>query len=752
MKRSGWRRAAQLLIAVLLTCLLGGLAFALYNTYEVYTQIMVAQQQQHLLITARSVSQNLSLYLSEQLRDIDILTRTPGFLEQFDAYYSRGERRGLKEYVLSYMLSQSQGVSRIYLLDRDGSEVFRYNQYPFLEEFDEELLHLDRLVTSRQTHIGSAFRITQQHYGLTLVNSIMDGNDYVGTVVSVLDMEALYQQYMAPLESQGTVNIVVKNEKGTVIMHPETRMLTFNYFRDIQDLDTLPQYESLRAMLDLQYTSEEGTAIYRSFTNDILPSQEMIAAFSRMNLGGTTWYISAVMPYSQVMRMVSENLSRFAILGTTILAVVAASVLTIYSLQKNRQKLQMETRYLKDINRTLEELHESREQVRHYQKLHTLGALAGGIVHEFNNLLTPIMGYSEFLKKQLGPENEYFEDIDEIYKAGARAKEIVEQILPFSRRETDSSQYGPVSLDAVVQDALKMVRMILPSTIHLEAELDDGRVSVYGNATQLHQVLLNLCSNAYQSMGQTGGTLTVATRVIPADRLPERFHPATGSEFALIRVSDTGCGIPADALPHIFDPFFTTKSVGEGTGLGLSVVQNILISHGGYIEADSQVGQGSTFLVYLPVTRQPVGPSGRRTQEAAGPGRGALLLVDDEARVARYLKRRLTHQGYQVDAFTDPETALDVFSQTPDRWSLLIVDETMPKYRGTLLSRRMKELNSSLPVILITGLLEEDAVHLRAEKQIDEILIKPVDFDALAETIGRLLQGGDPAAPRRTEP
>ena len=737
-----WGKTAKMLIAALLAGLLSALLFAVYNTYDAYTQMMIAQQQQHLLITARAVSQNLSLYLSEQLRNVEILTQTPGFLTQFHTYYETGDQKGLKEYVLSYMLSQNQGVSRLYLLDQNGDEVFRYNQYPFLESFDESVLHLDQLAEGRQTGLGSAFRISPQHYGLTMVNSITDGSDYLGAVVSVLDMDALYQQYMAPL--QGTVDIIVKNERGTVIMHPESEMLTFNYFRDIQGLDTLPEYESLWDMLQLQYQQEEGVAIYRACSGGILPEREEISAFSRMNLSGTSWYISAVMPYSQVVRMVNENLNRFAFLVTVIFVLIASSILIIYGLQKNRQKLQIETRYLRDMNRTLEELHESREQVRHYQKLQTIGALAGGIVHEFNNLLTPIMGYSEFLKQQLGPENEYYEDIDEIYKAGGRAKEIVDQILPFSRRETDSTQYNVVNLNAVIWDALKMVRMLLPSSVRLVVKPYSGPINIYGSATQIHQVLLNLCTNAYQAMEASGGTLTVATRRVFQDQLPEQYHPVAEGEFVRLEVSDTGCGIPPEMLSRIFDPFFTTKAAGDGTGLGLSVVQNILISHGGFIEAESTVGRGSRFLVYLPVTSQL--PAAAAQEESGGgrTGMGSVLLVDDEVRVVRYFKRRLVHQGYQVDAFTDPEEALNAFRLNPGQWDLLIVDEAMPKLRGTALLQHMKQQNHSLRVILVTGLVGDSAIRLHAERQIDEILTKPVEFEALAEAVVRLLSAEAP--------
>ena len=740
--RFRWGKTAKMLIAALLAGLLSALLFAVYNTYDAYTQMMIAQQQQHLLITARAVSQNLSLYLSEQLRNVEILTQTPGFLTQFHTYYETGDQKGLKEYVLSYMLSQNQGVSRLYLLDQNGDEVFRYNQYPFLESFDESVLHLDQLAEGRQTGLGSAFRISPQHYGLTMVNSITDGSDYLGAVVSVLDMDALYQQYMAPL--QGTVDIIVKNERGTVIMHPESEMLTFNYFRDIQGLDTLPEYESLWDMLQLQYQQEEGVAIYRACSGGILPEREEISAFSRMNLSGTSWYISAVMPYSQVVRMVNENLNRFAFLVTVIFVLIASSILIIYGLQKNRQKLQIETRYLRDMNRTLEELHESREQVRHYQKLQTIGALAGGIVHEFNNLLTPIMGYSEFLKQQLGPENEYYEDIDEIYKAGGRAKEIVDQILPFSRRETDSTQYNVVNLNAVIWDALKMVRMLLPSSVRLVVKPYSGPINIYGSATQIHQVLLNLCTNAYQAMESSGGTLTVATRRVFQDQLPEQYHPVAEGEFVRLEVSDTGCGIPPEMLSRIFDPFFTTKAAGDGTGLGLSVVQNILISHGGFIEAESAVGRGSRFLVYLPVTSQL--PAAAAQEESGGgrTGMGSVLLVDDEVRVVRYFKRRLVHQGYQVDAFTDPEEALNAFRSNPGQWDLLIVDEAMPKLRGTALLQHMKQQNHSLRVILVTGLVGDSAIRLHAERQIDEILTKPVEFEALAEAVARLLSAEAP--------
>lgn len=720
-----------------------GLSWGMGSTYQAYTRLMVSQQQQHLLITARAVSQNLSLCLSQQLRSVDILTRTPGFLEKMDIYEETGETSQLKEYILSYMLSQSYGPSRVYLLDRSGKEIFHYNQYPFLDDFDESVLRLDELGQRRQSGVGAVFPMGEHHYGISLISGIIDGSDYVGTAVLLLDLESIYEEYVAPLEAQGTGKIIVKDEAGTVIMDDTREMITFNCFRDIADLDTLPQYAGMREMLRSQYQYEEGSAIYRSFSNGIRPSRDEVASFSRMNLGSTTWYISSVMSYSEAVSRVSGVLGRFVALSISVVALLLICSFVILRLQRNRQKLQMEAQYLKDLNHTLEELHQSREQVNHYQKLQTIGALAGGIVHEFNNLLTPIMGYSEFLKKQLGQENEYYDDVSEIYNAGARAKEIVEQILPFSRRETDSSSYGPVNLNAVLRDALKTVRLILPATITLEEDLTDEPIHVYGSATQLHQVMLNLCSNAYQAMEGSEGVLTVRLRLMPREAVPpERQLP--GEEVcALIQVSDTGCGIAPDILAHIFDPFFTTKSLEEGTGLGLSVVKNILISHGGSIEAQSEVGQGSTFLVYLPVTQLPVMPAAPAApvyEESEASDKISVLLLDDDKRVVRYLKRRLTHIGYQVDACTEPELALAEFRRTPTRWDLLIIDQTMPRCKGTTLAVEMKKLNAAVPVLLITGLPDRDTLVLQQRGLIQELMMKPLDFEELLQAITRALE------------
>jgi len=730
-----WEQGSKRILAVVAGIIIF-LGFAMLDTYHANRQMIIQQQQQHLLLITRAVSQNLELHISQQSRQVSILTQTPGFVDAMEKHYQTEETEKIKEYIFSYLLSDQNGPSRMYLLNNKGEQIFHFNRYPFLEEFDETMLQLDISACESKAGIGVVFPISKHRYGMTLVNSVYGGGRYLGTVVSVLDLEALYSRYVVPLQTENGGYITVKDEQGTTIMHPNTRMLGFNYWQDIRDFDNLKQYDGQRAMLTEQYTREVGVAICNVYANEIVPPEKEVSAFSRMNLWGTSWYISAAMPYYQVMAIEFDSLRKFGLLFSAVLLVVIATTTIIYYLMKNRQKLRLQTQYLQQINATLGELHQSREEARHYQKLTTIGTLVGGIAHEFNNLLTPILGYAEFLKEQLGKENEFYLDIDEIYKAGIRAKEIVEQVLPFSRKESDTTGYRPVNIDTVIRDAVKMISFIIPSNITIKECLDDSNANIYGSATQLHQVLLNLLSNAVHSMEETGGILKVATCRLQTELLPEDYPESAGTEYVEVTVEDTGCGMDEEILRQIFNPFFTTKGVGKGTGLGLPVVQDILTNHSGFIRVESVPDKGSRFSIYLPVSVEnvifrPVTAEVKREPEE----KTSLLLVDDEERVVRYLAKRLERKGYHVDAYTDPKLALKALEQTPKRWHVAVVDYMMPEMKGTVLAQRMKIRQPELRILLITGLVESEALRVKQSGVIDNIINKPVDFYELIREI-----------------
>ncbi|WP_326975054.1 ATP-binding protein [Caproicibacter sp. BJN0012] len=742
------KKIGDTVIAGVAAVLILVLAYALYTVYNTYVTTVIEQQQQQLLNISRSVSTSMDLSISEQLTDITILTGTPGFSDSMRKYYQTGDMNGLQEYLLSYMSGQRHELSDVYLIDRNCKVIFKHGQYPFHTKIDEAKLNFRRLADRGLTGIGSVFEIEPHHFGMTLINSIYIGDSYMGAVIGIVDLRNIYEQYVAPVDRQGKGYLMVEDQAGNIIMHPQSQMIGVNYWQERKALSGSPAYRAFLGLLDQEQACEEGTALYRTGPRERSTSgdQDEIAAFSHMNVGDTSWCVLAVMPRRDAMEPVEQNLSRFGFLAMAVFLLFALCTTAIYRLQKKHQKLEMKAQYLKDLNTTLEELSESREQIRHYQKLQSVGALAGGVAHEFNNLLTPILGYSELLLRRLREKDESYGDVEQIHEAGLRAKEIVEQLLPFYRRENDTTAYAPVSLDAVLTDAVKMVRVILPGTVVLQERLQKTGAMVFGNATQLNQVLLNLCSNASQAMEPDGGTLTVANEIIPADCVSSADGNLRGSDcYARVTIADTGCGMSEEVLKRIFEPFFTTKEIGKGTGLGLSVVHNIISGHGGSIRVKTAVGAGSMFILLLPVMDRPAGgfdeePPSLPPVGDKGHGTRSILALCGERKATGLLKKGFERNGWKVDARTDPQEAMRLLKETTDSYDALIVDDSLSGYRGTAFAEQARLLQFAGPIVLTAGMPDREVFLMKKRKILDDVVLKPFDFSDLYERILRLLE------------
>lgn len=726
-------------IAISAAVLFFALIWALYSIYNGYVTTVIRQQQQQLLDISRSVSTSMDLAISEQLSDIAILTGTPGFTEETKDYYLDGKTDGLKGFLLAYMTDQQHELSQIYLFDRNCRQIFQYQQYPYLNHTSSFPIDFNKLVKRGISGIGAVFPIAPHHYGMALVNSIYINDRYMGAVVGIVDLQALYDQYVSPVERLGKEYLVVQDEAGTILMHPQTQRIG-----ETPEHIGQSQSNSVSQLMSLEQKYEEGTSIYRTDGDSLRWDDSKIAAFSHINVRDTSWCVLAVLPREDAMKPVEQNLGRFAALVLALFLLFALFLLQIYQMQKKHQRLEIRANYLKSLNQTLQELSESREQVRHYQKLQSIGSLAGGVAHEFNNLLTPILGYSELILDDLDADSELYDDVKQIYGAGMRAKEIVKQLLPFYRREKDGNAYSLVSLDAVLSDAIKIIRVILPKNVQLQTHIQKTAANIFGNATQLNQVLLNLCTNAIQSMERSGGILTVEDKLISADQLLASVRQVSGCEkYAEIRVSDTGCGMSAEILSKIFEPFFTTKESGQGTGMGLPVVRDILVDHGGSVSVESNVGTGSIFIVHLPVAEQ----RERQRIKAITPFQFKVdekdtflfLVLESDKKVLSLLKKQLSRGRWKAESYEDPEQALRRFRENPDLFDLVIAENKLKNYRGTKFAEQIKMLRCSLPVLLITGLPDEEVFRMKEKKILDEILIKPFTYTDLAQRIYQLL-------------
>jgi len=380
------------------------------------------------------------------------------------------------------------------------------------------------------------------------------------------------------------------------------------------------------------------------------------------------------------------------------------------------------------------------EQLRQAQKMEAIGILAGGIAHDFNNILAAIIGYAEMAKRSLPQEaGSAGADIQQVLLAGLRAKDLVKQILAFSRK--GGEERSLISPRPMVKEALKFLRASIPASIEIREDIDPDCGSILANPTNIHQIVVNLCTNAFHAMEEAGGVLTVVLKNVElevgelageADLMP--------GQYVLLSVRDTGPGMTPDILSRIFDPYFTTKGVGKGSGMGLAVVHGIVKNYGGMVQVESAVGAGTVFRVYLPQIGKGAAAAESGHEGMVPSGQERILFVDDETSIAEMGKAMLSGLGYRVTARTSSLDALEEFRSQPDGFDLLITDQTMPKMSGVQLAQEARKLRPDLPVILCTGYSATIGEESAVAQGIGHFLMKPLTMRVLAEMVRKALE------------
>ncbi|MBP8980309.1 MAG: PAS domain S-box protein [Syntrophobacterales bacterium] len=376
--------------------------------------------------------------------------------------------------------------------------------------------------------------------------------------------------------------------------------------------------------------------------------------------------------------------------------------------------------------------------LRQAQKMEAIGTLAGGIAHDFNNILGALMGYAELVKYKTRDQGIY-PYLDQILKACDRARDLVQQILTFSRQREQEKK--PVSVIPIVKEALKLLRSSIPSTIEIRQRFDASQDTISADPTQIHQVLMNLCTNAVHAMRDREGVLEISLRqkTLPSGELT--YNPDLRSGLYLeLTVKDNGIGIDPDIKDKIFDPFFTTKGIGEGTGLGLSVVYGIVKDLEGIISVESEKGQGTTFTILLPLLAVN-GKLEKQETTCIPKGKGRILYVDDEEPIASLGKEMLSFLGYEVSVRLSSIDALEAFRAGPERFDLVITDMTMPNMTGAALAKEMMKIRPDIPIILTTGFSERITEEEANKIGFQTFLMKPVSLPDLAQAVKRIIDG-----------
>jgi len=374
------------------------------------------------------------------------------------------------------------------------------------------------------------------------------------------------------------------------------------------------------------------------------------------------------------------------------------------------------------------------EGMKQARKLEAIGRLAGGIAHDFNNILWAITGYTELALDHVPQDGPARQDLFQVLKACRRAKNLIQQILRFARPSEQERRL--VRIDLVVEEVLGLLRASLPATVEIGHQLEAGPEVVLADPTQIHQVVMNLCANAACAMRDQNGLLEVKLERVVLDQvLKTHFTDLGPGVYHRLTVSDTGQGMDEETLSRIFEPFYTTKEPGQGTGMGLSVVQAIVKSHGGAIVVRSEPGQGSTFQVYLPVVAgQADDPGVAPAEPTLGQGE-RILFVDDEEALAEMGRQMLERLGYQVTASASSLEALEIFKARPEEFDLVITDQTMPKLTGTRLAQEAVRIRPGIPIILCTGFSEQVSAEKAQTMGIRRFIMKPLEVREVAEAI-----------------
>ncbi|MDA3791019.1 MAG: PAS domain S-box protein, partial [Desulfobacula sp.] len=376
-------------------------------------------------------------------------------------------------------------------------------------------------------------------------------------------------------------------------------------------------------------------------------------------------------------------------------------------------------------------------QLRQAQKMESIGTLAGGIAHDFNNILYPILGHTEMLLDDVPEGSPFKESLNEIYTGALRAKDLVKQILAFSRQE--SSELKLMKMQPIVKEALKLIRSTIPTTIEIKQDIHPDCGVIKADPTQIHQIVMNLATNAYHAMEETGGELRVSLKEMEFGTLDLINPNMAPGGYACLIVSDTGVGMDKKLTAKIFDPFFSTKAVGKGTGMGLSVVHGIVTVMGGTIQVYSEPEKGTQFHVYFPIEKSSFEEQVTHSTAKIQSGTEQILLVDDEEAILKMEKRMLERLGYQVTSRTSSLEALEAFRVNPDKFDLVITDMSMPNMPGDKLAGELTKIRPDIPVLLCTGFSETISEEKALSLGIKGFLLKPIVMKDLSHKIREVL-------------
>ena len=706
------KKNKKTLIAAIPLFLIVILVFAGFGVWKKYRDTLMQNQEEQMLLITRILSENMAMSTEEYEESLSFLAKTAENRPQDEA----------KQLYREFIDTQTSFITNLYLEDEQGK----------LSESVKDVQIVSSQLLTQSSAKNSIYM--EKDTGGKIYNVykrvLKDGRK----ICLMIDAEKYYQKLISGIHIGTNGYIVVKDAEGTIIMHPKKEQWGIPVIAGRKKMYPDLDYSSLEKMIEDQKKRKEGISHYYSYwwTNEERPRVQKISAYSPIQIGDSFWVVSAVIDYDDLYEPIAEGFLKMVCIFVGILLAAGIAVVLFGRVMRDMRRAVREINDLKELNEQLEKMHRSEQSIAHQQRLQIMGTMTGGIAHEFNNFLTPIMGYAELLMMELPEGSEEQDSAKEIYEASEKAKDVVRQISSLSRKNVETV-YKNISIKKFMTRAERMMESVCTSLIHMESEFRVDDEMILGNATQLNQVLLNVCVNAVHAIGKNQGNIKISCHSEEKEKLAQGVIEKLSDvwkKYIHIQVKDNGCGMDKETLRQIFDPFFTTKKGGEGTGLGLALAEQIITSHKGYIYAESKKGEGSTFHIYLPVLDTEHMP---QIVQNIPRKDYRIVVADDNAKVLQLLKKNFEKIGIQIQTCMKREELQKCLEQ--QEADVLVVDETMEDCSGVdfcmSLAGRYPDM---LKLIIIDGVSREVA-EARQKGIIDGYVEKPVSDTAILEAI-----------------
>lgn len=764
-EKINWKYMILAFASIAITCIL---LFAGLKVFRDYRNALMKNQQDQLLLMAKTISRNIRADMDNYIRELEFFS---------DIYDSEEKNIFIKKYVDSNL----DFAVNVYLEDSSGNilkTAVPTQIYDMEDSSDDAPASFNEssdelIITDLQfvTDTGNGITLWQGKRGkdrnVLIFKKKLDPGAQGETVGLVIDEDKYYENVVSDIHIGSNGYIVIKNSQNLMLMHPSKKQWGISVISGRMEMYPGLDYESLENLLDKQNHGEEGVDDYFSYwwMEEGVPRVRKISAYSPAKIGDDFWVVSAVVDYDDFYRPILDGFSGIILVSVGILTVFFVAALGIFRLVSENTRASKEIDYLKNLNQVLEEMHRSENAIAHQQRLQIMGTMTGGIAHEFNNFLTPIMGHAELLMMSLPEDSDEYDSAKEILQASEKAKDVVHQMSAMSRKNAETI-FRNIEAFKLVERFFRMTDSICPDNVTVEKENSVKDEYILGNSTQINQVLLNIAVNGMQAIGDNPeGCLRLSAYIKDQSdiRFKELPKDSLFKRYLVFEIRDNGTGMSDKVKKMIFEPFFTTKKSGEGTGLGLSLAEQIVDAHKGFIHIDSSVGKGSVFYVHFPVVETETTRNAARAEDVAAgvkPESNAeipdqisgkagdaaagsinrkirILVADDNHKILSILKDTLNEkdfiQAVMCDSVETLRTALK--EMKPD---IILIDETVGHYSGIeiFMSEFMEE-KEALKIIM-ADTIDREIVESRKRGIINGYMEKPVsstEIISLAERI-----------------